>query len=110
VRALQIRKDDQVEVLSGKDRGKRGRVVRVWPKNDKVMVEGVNMVKRHEKIRAAQGRAGTQGGIITKEMPIHVSNVGLVCSSCDRPVRIGHEMDADGKHRVCKRCGRRLGA
>src|SRR5207249_10411477 len=66
VLGLKVKKGEQVEILSGKDRGKRGRVVRVWPKNAKVLVEGVNFVKRHEKVRAATGRAGTQGGIITK--------------------------------------------
>jgi large subunit ribosomal protein L24 len=105
VPVLKVKKGDQVEVLNGKDRGKRGRVVRVWPKDSKVMVEGVNFVKRHEKIRAATGRAGTQGGIITKEMPVHVSNVGVVCSSCDKPARVGFEFDEEGKHRVCRRCG-----
>jgi large subunit ribosomal protein L24 len=106
---LNIKKDDEVEVLAGKDRGKRGRVVRVWPGENKVMIAGVNQVKRHEKIRMATGRAGTEGGIITKEMPINVSNVGIVCPDCDRPVRIGFEEDAEGKYRVCRRCGRRLG-
>jgi large subunit ribosomal protein L24 len=108
---LKIRKDDNVEVLSGKDRGKRGRVVHVSPKNDTVTVEGVNRVKRHEKIRMASGThgGGMEGGIITKEMPIHVSNVGIVCTDCDRPVRVGYEFDTEGKHRVCRRCGKRLG-
>ena len=100
-----VKKGDNVEVLAGKDRGKRGRVVRVWPRDDKVMVEGVNFVKRHEKIRAATGRAGTQGGIITKEMPVHLSNVGVVCSSCDKPARVGYRVDEDGKTRVCRKCG-----
>ena len=107
---LKIRKDDNVEVLSGKDRGKRGRVIRTWPKDDKLLVEGVNRVKRHEKIRPAQGRAGTEGGIITKEMPVHISNVGIVCTDCDRPVRVGYVFDAEGKHRVCRRCGKQLDA
>jgi large subunit ribosomal protein L24 len=109
VPGLNIRKDDEVEVLAGKDRGKRGRVVRVWPGESKVMIEGVNQVKRHEKIRAAQGRAGTQGGIITKEMPIHVSNVGLVCPTCKRPRRVGWDTDPDGtKYRVCRICSGRF--
>ena len=105
---INVKKGDHVEVLSGKDRGKRGRVVRVWPKNAKVMIEGVNFVKRHEKIRAATGRAGTQGGIITKEMPIHISNVGVVCDDCDKPRRVGFEFDEEGKHRVCRTCGKRI--
>ena len=102
---MKVHKGDNVEVLTGKDKGKRGKVIRVWPKNDKVMVEAVNRVKRHEKIRAATGRAGTEGGIITKEMPIHISNVGVVCTSCDRPVRVGYHTDDEGKRRICRRCG-----
>ncbi len=102
---VKVLKNDQVQVLSGKDAGKRGRVVRVWPRDAKVLVEGINMVKRHERVRAATGRAGTQGGIITKEAPVHISNVGVICGSCDRPVRVGYETEDTGKRRVCKRCG-----
>ena len=103
--ALKIRKGDTVQVLAGKDRGKQGRVVNIYPDRDKLMVEGVNLVKRHEKIRPAQGRGGVQGGIITKEMPVHISNVAIVCSSCDQPTRIGHEISAEGKERICRKCG-----
>lgn len=103
---LKVHKNDTVEVLSGKDRGKRGRVVRVWPADEKVLVEGVNRVKRHERIRQGRGRAGTEGGIITKEMPVHVSVVAVVCPSCGRPARIGHERGDEGtKRRICRRCG-----
>ncbi|HEX9711151.1 MAG TPA: 50S ribosomal protein L24 [Actinomycetota bacterium] len=109
MRALKIRKGDTVEMLSGKDRGKRGRVVNVYPKSDRVMVEGVNQVKRHERMRQVGGRGGVQGGIITKEMPVHISSVAVVCDSCGRPTRVGHEYDDNGqKERICRRCGGRL--
>ena len=107
--SLNIRKGDQVVVITGKDRGKSGRVVRTWPKNDKVMIEGVNQVKRHEPIRQASGgRQGMEGGIITKEMPVHISTIALVCNSpdCHGRARIGWQVDADGvKRRVCRKCG-----
>jgi large subunit ribosomal protein L24 len=109
VRSLNIRKGDQVIVITGKDRGKQGRVVRTWPKNDKVMIEGVNQVKRHEPLRQARsGRQGMEGGIITKEMPVHISTVALVCNTpdCNGRARVGYEISEDGtKRRVCRKCG-----
>ncbi|MGH2726913.1 MAG: 50S ribosomal protein L24, partial [Actinomycetota bacterium] len=72
MQTMHIRKGDEVIVLSGKDRGKQGRVVRVWPKNRKVMVEGVNQVKRHEPLRQQRGRQGMTGGIVTKELPVQL--------------------------------------
>ena len=106
--ALAIRKGDTVQVLRGKDRGKQGRVVNVYPDRGKVMVEGVNQVKRHEPIRQAQGRSGVTGGIITKELPVDTSNVMLVCPSCHEPSRVEQRVNADGKERICKRCGARV--
>lgn len=105
---LHIRKGDTVQVLAGKDRGKQGRVVNIYPDRDKLMVEGVNQVKRHEKIRPAQGRGGVQGGIIVKEMPVHISNVALICNSCGKPTRIGHNITSEGKERVCRTCGGKI--
>ena len=100
---MKIRKDDEVEVLSGKDLGKRGRVMRVFPDADKVIVDRVNIQKKHQK----PTRATMQGGIIDKEMPIHVSNVGLVCNSCKGPTRIGYRFDGSGKKiRICRKCGK----
>jgi len=110
--SLSIRKGDQVKVIAGKDRGKTGRVVRVWPKGDKVMIEGVNQVKRHEPLRQARsGRQGMEGGIITKEMPVHISTVALVCNTpdCNERARIGWAVDPDGsKRRICRKCGTEL--
>jgi large subunit ribosomal protein L24 len=102
---LHIRTNDTVVVISGKDKGKQGRVVRVYPDRGRVMVEGVNQVKRHEKLRVGQGRAGTTGGIITKELPVDASNVAVVCGSCGRGTRVGFETGEGGKRRVCRRCG-----
>jgi large subunit ribosomal protein L24 len=97
---LKIRKGDRVRVLTGKDRGKEGVVMRAIPKEGKVIVDGVNVAKKHQKARSAT----MQGGIIDKDMPIPVSNVALLCSSCG-PTRVGYRFEGDTKIRVCKKCG-----
>ena len=101
---VDIKKNDEVEVISGKDRGRRARVVNVLPRQNRVMVEGVARAKRHLPVRPTQ-RGGTQGGIILKEQFIDLSNVQLVCKACGRPTRIGHVGSGVEKVRVCKRCG-----
>ncbi len=102
-----IRTDDEVIVISGKDRGKRGKVLRVDPKKDKVFVEGLNIVKRHQRPQQTAG-GQTAGGVIEREGPIHVSNVMLIDPKDDRPTRVGIEI-VDGKRlRVAKRSGQRL--
>lgn len=99
-----IRKGDRVHVLAGKDIGKQGRVIAVFPKKQRVLVEGVNQVKRHEKVRPARGRGGQEGGIVTKDLPIHLSNVTLVCGTCG-PTRVGFRVDEDGMRvRICRNC------
>ena len=99
---LAVKKNDLVMVIAGKDKGKRGRVLRVIPKIDRVLVEKLNIVKRHTK----PGQASKQGGILERENPIHISNLMLVCDKCDRSVRVGRSLLADGrKVRVCKKCG-----
>jgi large subunit ribosomal protein L24 len=101
---MRLKKGDEVEVLSGKDRGKRGVIMRVLPKEDRVIVEGVNVAKKHQR----QTKIRVKGGIIDKDMPISASAVGLVCSR-DGAVRTGYEIKDNGKKvRVCKRCGREL--
>ena len=100
---IKLRRGDQVRVMTGKDRGKEGRILATFPKDSRVIIEGVNMVKRHLKLRAARGRAGQEGGIITKEAPIHVSNVQIVCPSCG-PTRIGYQIKDGTKTRVCRKC------
>lgn len=97
-----LKKDDLVVVLSGKDKGKKGKVLVADPKNGKVIVEGVNVAKRHVKAR----KPGEQSGIIKKETPIYASKVQRVCPKCDKPTREAHTFLKDGKKvRVCKKCG-----
>jgi large subunit ribosomal protein L24 len=102
-----LRKGDEVEVLSGKDKGDRGSIMKVLPKEKKVIVEGVNVVKKHQR----QTQARVRGGIIDKDMPIHMASVALVCPK-DGATRVGFEYkvvgDRRSKVRVCKACGREL--
>ncbi len=101
---MKIKKGDTVQVIAGKDVGKIGEVTRVLVDRDRVIVDGVNVAKRHQ--RATQ--ATMQGGIIDKDMPVHVSNVAIVCTSCGKHTRIGYRMDGDTKVRVCRKCGKDL--
>ena len=99
---MSIRKDDLVVVLSGKDKGKQGKVLEVMPKSGKVVVEKINVVSRHTKPR----KQGEQGGIIKKEAPIYACKVQRVCPKCNKPNRPASKVGADGKRvRVCKKCG-----
>ena len=105
-----IRRDDTVIVISGKDRGKTGKVLRVDPKRERVIVEGLNIVKRHQRpqqVRDAQ-RAETVGGVIEKEGPIHISNVMLVDPKDNKPTRVGIVRENGERHRVAKRSGTKL--
>jgi len=98
---MKIRRDDEVLVTTGDDRGKKGKVRRYYPRENRLVVEGVNMVKRHMKPRANI----RQAGIIEREAPIHVSDVMLVCSKCNKPTRVGFLILEDKtKVRVCKKC------
>ena len=102
---MRVRKGDRVQVLQGKDKGKVGEVMRVFPAKDKVIVEGVNMAKRHQRVRSTTTRRTLQGGIIDKDMPMHVSSVAVICGGCG-PTRVGYRHDDQGrKVRVCKKCG-----
>ena len=99
---MSIKKDDVVVVLSGKDKGKQGKVLEVQPKAGKVIVEKVNVVSRHTKPR----KQGDQGGILKKEAPIYACKVQRVCPKCGKPTRAAHKVQADGKKvRSCKKCG-----
>ena len=99
---MRLRTDDNVLVTKGKDKGKRGRIVRVDLKRNRATVEGVSIMKRHQK----PSGAFQQGGIIEKEMPVPVANLAFFCDRCDSPVRIGFTRLADGmKARKCKKCG-----
>jgi large subunit ribosomal protein L24 len=98
---LRIRKDDTVQVLSGKDRGKTGRVLKVFPHKERVIVEGINLVKRHTR----PNPKNQQGGILAKESSLHISNVALYCSRCRKGVRFGVRILDDGsKIRFCRKC------
>ena len=99
---MKIKTNDTVIVLSGKDKGKKGKVLVVLPKEGKVVVEKINMVSRHTKPR----KQGDQGGIIQKEAPLYACKVQRVCPKCDQPTRPAHKILADGKKVcVCKKCG-----
>ena len=102
---VKIRRGDTVEVISGRfdDKGKRGEVIRVLPKDQRVVVQGVNMRKKHQREVQTQGRP-LSPGIIEFEAPVSISNVMLVCPVCDEPTRVGLLRDQDGLQRVCKKC------
>jgi large subunit ribosomal protein L24 len=104
---MKLRKGDRVRVLQGKDRGETGVIMRVLPKTNRVIVDGVNVAKKHQKAT----RATTQGGIIDKDMPLSASAVAIVCST-DGPTRIGYRFEGEGaqrvKVRICKKCGHTL--
>ncbi|MBE0466644.1 MAG: 50S ribosomal protein L24 [Candidatus Desulforudis sp.] len=103
---LSVRKGDQVVVITGKDAGKRGKIIEVIPGRDKVIVEGVNVVKRHSR----PTRKLPQGGIQEKEAPISRSNVMLICTRCHKPTKVAQSVLEDGdKVRLCKKCGEALG-
>ena len=99
---MHIKTDDTVVVLSGKDKGKQGKVLTSFPKDGKVIVEGVNTAKKHQKPR----QQGEEGGIINKDTPIRACKVMRVCPKCEKPTREAHGFNKDGKKvRVCKKCG-----
>lgn len=98
-----IKRDDRVVVISGKDKGKEGRVVRVYPDKGKVMVEGVNVATRHSKLRMNR-RGGQEGGIEHVEVPLDASNVMPICPSCKEPTRVGSRVIDGQKYRVCRKC------
>ena len=100
---LHVKKNDEVLVLAGKNRGARGRILRVLPGNDRAIVEQVNMIKRHTR---PNPQAGIQGGILEREGPVHLSNLKVICPECKKPARVGRKRLEDGRGvRVCKNCG-----
>ncbi|MDQ3958288.1 MAG: 50S ribosomal protein L24 [Actinomycetota bacterium] len=108
MKGLKIRKGDQVAVIAGKDLGAQGRVLEVLPKKGRVIIEGVNRVTRHEKIKMNR-RGGQEGGIAHKEAAVDISNVALVCPS-DGPTRAGYRIEegSGAKVRICRKCGTEL--
>ena len=99
--AMNVKKGDTVIVLSGKDKGKQGKVLSVDPKAGKVVVEKINMVSRHQKPR----KQGEEGGIIQKEAPLYACKVMAVCPKCNKATRVAHKVEGGTKVRVCKHCG-----
>ena len=98
---MKIRKEDTVLVIAGKDKGKKGKVRFAYPGKQRVLVEGVNFVKKHSRARGA----ARQAGIIDLEIPIHVSNVMLLCNKCNKPARVGYQKLEDGRRvRICRSC------
>jgi large subunit ribosomal protein L24 len=98
---MKIRKEDNVLVTAGKNKGKKGKIRFVYPKDNRILVEGVNMIKTHSRAKAQV----KQGGLIEREAPIHISDVMLICKHCNKPARIGYKMLEDGKKvRVCRSC------
>ena len=97
-----IKKGDNVKILAGKDRGKTGKIISVFRELNKVVVEGMNTVKKHQKARGA----GKIGQIISISMPVHLSNVAIICPACSKPTRIAVKTSTGGKNkRICKKCG-----
>ncbi len=100
--ALNLRKNDNVMIIAGKERGTTGKILKVLSEKDRAIIERLNLVKRHTKPRGPQH----PGGIVEKEASIHVSNLMLMCDRCNAPVRYGHKVLGDGKKvRICRRCG-----
>jgi large subunit ribosomal protein L24 len=97
---MRVRKNDNVIVISGKDKGKKGKVRIAYPEKQRVLVDSVNMIKKHSKARGA----ARQAGIIQREAPVHVSNVMLICNKCNRPVRVGFRVVEGKKVRTCAAC------
>lgn len=100
-KSLSVRKGDRVRIIAGKDAGKEGKVLRSFPEKERVVVEGANMIKRHQRPTNQM----PQGGILEREGTIHVSNVMLVCPGCGQPTRVGHKREEGVRTRVCKKCG-----
>lgn len=101
---MKIKKGDKVLIISGKDRGRQGKVLRVFPKEKKILVEGVNIVKKHQRPR----RAGEKGQVIQLPKPIDVSNIKLICPKCRKATRLGYKIVEKEKYRICKKCGQEI--
>ena len=101
---MKIRKGDSVFIVSGKERGKRGKILKTFPKQERVVIEGINLRKKHLRAR----RAGEKGQIVENPAPIFISNVKLICSKCGKATRIGYKVTNKGKYRFCKKCGQQI--
>lgn len=101
---MKIRKGDQVLIISGKDRGKKAKVLKSLPKEQKILVEGVNLRKKHIRPK----KEGEKGQIIEIPAPIDVSNVKLICPKCSKATRVGYKIEEKKKYRICKKCGKEI--
>ena len=101
---MKIKKDDQVLIISGKYRGKKGKVLRVLPKKDKIVVEKINLVKKHVRPK----KSGEKGQTFEMPAPFHISNVKLICSQCNKTTRVSFKIVRKKKYRICKKCGKEV--
>jgi len=97
---MKIKVNDKVKIIGGKDRGKDGKVIQVFPKEEKLVVEGMNIMKKHLR----PNKKGEKGQVVELSAPVHLSNVLLICPKCDKPGRVGFKLDGDKKKRICKKC------
>ncbi|MFY9458067.1 MAG: 50S ribosomal protein L24 [Candidatus Spechtbacterales bacterium] len=101
---MKLKKNDNVLIISGKDRGRKGRILEVFRGEGKIMVEGMNMHKKHRRPR----RQGQKGEIVQVATPIDASNAKVICTKCAKPARVGYKITAEKKYRVCKKCGEEI--
>ncbi|HDZ54418.1 MAG TPA: 50S ribosomal protein L24 [Candidatus Nealsonbacteria bacterium] len=101
---MRIKKGDNILIISGKDRGRKGKVLKVLPKREKIMVEGINLRKKHIRPR----KSGEKGQIVEIVAPMNVSNVKLICPKCGKATKIGYKLGEKEKYRICKKCGQRI--
>lgn len=101
---MRIKKGDTVLIISGKDKGKKGKVLKSLPKDGRILVEGINLRKKHQKPR----KAGEKGQIVEMPIPVSVSNVKIVCPKCGKAVRIGSKIEGQKKYRICKKCDQEI--
>lgn len=101
---MKIKKGDQVLIISGKDRGRKGKILKALPKEEKLVVEGINLRKKHLKPR----KAGEKGQIIEFPAPLPISNIKLICPKCGKAARVGYKVEGERKYRICKQCGQEI--
>jgi len=101
---MKIKKGDQVLIISGKDKGRKNKIIKVFLKESKAIVEGINLRKKHVKPK----KSGEKGQIVEVPAPLNVSNLKLICSKCGKPTRVGYKMEGKRKYRICKKCGKEI--
>ena len=97
---MKLKRGDNVIMLSGKDKGKKGKITHSFPEDNKIVVDGLNLVKKHSRAK----KQGQKGQIVSKERAVSVSSVALVCKSCDKPTRVGYKIEGENKFRICRKC------